>query len=233
MDYLHDEINKYLSQDSINNINTNYSKIVGIESNLNILNENNKYVGIILLRENSPKLFLDMIVEFRTDKIKWRSSKFDGENGFYLIDPYWVKSYSPAPKIKVPIKVRVNDQIVVVMRELNYSQFQQSRLNEYYYKNKIPYTFVAAYKNFYKMNRPNQYYKAINSTVKNYFVNQDQLIKIISEFNQEKNRIKSEWDKFMNNFVNQSQSAKMINELFKNRKFEKESANVIKLKNLS
>ncbi len=227
MDYLYDELIKHISKDTIDNIHINYTKIVGIISNLDILTENKKHVGKILLIENAPKLFLNMIVEFSPDKIKWKSTNNDG-NGLYLINPYWVKSYSPDPKLKVPIKVRHNDQLVIMMRDLTFSQFKQSRMYEYYFINKIPHSYVAAYQNFYRMNRPGKYYLAINATVKNYFISQTRLVKIISGFNNEKKRIKSEWDKFLTQHVKHNESLKMINELFSKMKIEKESDNVIK-----
>jgi len=226
---LYEELTKHISRDTIENIYTNYPKIVGIVSNLDILTENKKHVGSILLLENSPKLFLNMIVEFRPDKIKWRSTNIDSDgNGFYLINPYWVKSYSPDPKIKVPIKVRQDDQLVVEIRELTFSQFKQSKIYEYYFINKIPYFYVAAYQNFYRMNRPGKYYLAINATVKNYFIGQKQLTQIISEFNNEKKRIKSEWNKFIANHIKHNESLRFINELFGKMKIEKELDNVIK-----
>jgi len=232
MDYLHIELSKYLNNSSIENINMNHDKIVGIKSNLNIINENKKSVGrVILLKNGSTKLFLDMIVEFNTNKIKWKCVKFDVNNeGFYLIDPYWVKSYSPEPKINVPIKVRIDNQIVIEMRELTESQFQQNKLMEYYYINKTPHIIVAAYRNFYKLNRPGSYYLAINSTVKNYFITQDQLKRIISRINQEKNRIKNEWNKHLKSHLYQNESARLISKLFDKNELEKSKSNVVSFK---
>jgi len=231
MNYLHIELSKYLNNSSIENINMNHDKIIGIKSNLSIINENKKSVGkVILLKNNPSNLFLDMIVEFNGDKIKWKCSKFDDDNGFYLIDPYWVKSYSPEPKINVPIKVRVDNQIVIEMRELTERQFQQNKLMEYYYINKTPYIIIAAYQNFYKLNRPGKYYLAINSTVKNYFITQDQLKRIISRINQEKNRIKNEWNKHLKSHLYQNESARLIDKLFSNKKDENSKTNVVAFK---
>lgn len=228
MNILSDVLN-FCKQNVLDNIENEYSKIVGIESNL-LINENDKYVGRVLLLINSPKLFLDQIIQFNKDKIKWQSSNCSGEDHrFYLVDPYWVTSYAPKPVIRVPVKVKVKDQMVVEIRELNFDQFQQSKLNEFYYINKVPHTLVAAYQNFYKMNRPGQYYKAINSTIKNYFITQDQLTHVISRFNQEKNRIKNEWNKHLNEHFQHNESARMIEKLFK-KQVTKSQSNVISFK---
>lgn len=229
MEFL-ESINKYCRQDMIDNILAGYPKIVGIESDLDLINENNKCVGKILLLVKAPKLYLDEIVQFNKNKIKWKSSKYNDEKGFYIIDPYWVRSYAPEPKIKVPIKIRVKNQIVIEMRSLNYRQFQQSKLTEFYYTNKVPHILVAAYQNFYIMNRPGQYYKAINSTVRNYFITQDQLVHCISRFNQEKNRIKNEWNKHLNNYLHENNSAKLIDDLFKIKEVERSKSNVIPMR---
>ncbi|MFW9871712.1 MAG: hypothetical protein ACFFG0_01330 [Candidatus Thorarchaeota archaeon] len=232
MEYLIKEFKKYLDLSAIENIKSDkdYKKIVGIESNLKIINENNKHVGKIILKKDAPKLFLNMIVEFNRNNIKWRSTYNEIEQGLYLVNPYWVKPYSPDPKIEVPIYVKVNGHFAKEMRKMTYEQFKSCRMKEYYYKNKVPHILVEAYRNFYRMNKPGEWAKAINSTIKNYFVSQEQLQYILATFNQEKNRIKNEWNKYLEVHLREDESAKMLNELFEKR--EKEENNFDKVINL-
>lgn len=225
------DVDKYCNERVISSIISRYDKIVGIESNLEIINENNKYVGsILLLHETPKKLYLDMIVEFNTDKIKYSAPNYNREFGLYFLDPYWVKSYAPSPKLKVPINVFdiKKNEMVTEMANLTFNQFMKSKLFAFY--GKYQYKYVAAYENFSKLFRNNQYYYAINSTVKHYNVLQEDLVKIISLINNEKKRIKAEWTKYMSAAVQDHQSAKMIESLYGKRSREKRKTNVISFK---
>jgi len=211
MDYLEEDVNEFCDLNVINSIENSYKKIVGIRSNLNMVTENNKYVGRILLLKNVKKMiYLDMIVEFSINKIKWSSKVINGEFAFHLVDPYWVKSYTPSPKIRVPVKVWSvkSEQIVTEMRALNFKQFMKNRLLEFY--GGFQYKYVAAYENFNYMMKNNQYYHCINSTVKNYKIIQKDLVKILSLIDNEKKKIKAEWNKLINIYFNQNESARLI-----------------------
>lgn len=228
------DVEKYCNERVIDSIITNYDKIVGIESNLKITNENDKYVGTILLLHNTPKkLSLDMIVEFSTEKIKYSASNYNGEFGLYFINPYWVKSYAPAPKLKVPVSVFdiKQNKMVTEMAELTFGQFMKSRLLDYY--GKFQYRYVAAYENFSKLFRNNQYYYAINSTVKHYNVKQVDLVKVLSLIDNQKKKIKAEWSEHMNSYVQNHQSTKMIEKLYGKRSRERKESNVISFKDKS
>jgi hypothetical protein len=228
------DVEKYCNEKVIDSIITGYDKIIGIESNLKITNEKGKYVGTILLLHNAPKkLSLDMIVQFSTDKIKYSASNYNGEFGLYFVDPYWVTSYAPAPKIKVPISVFniKENKTVTEMADLTFNQFMKSRLFDYY--GKFQYRYVAAYENFYNLFKNNQYYYAINSTVKHYKVKQENLVKMISLINNEKKKIKAEWTEHMNSCLQKHQSAKMIEELYGKRSRERKESNVISFKDKS
>ena len=105
MEYLGIETKKYCTDELINNIPSNFSKIVGVESDLQ-LNENERFVGKILLIDDSPNFSLGQYIEFLEKNIKYRFSKFDDEgNGFYLVNRYWCRKYSPILKLKVPVDV--------------------------------------------------------------------------------------------------------------------------------
>ena len=235
MEILDNDVEKYCNERVIDSIIISmYDKIVGVESDLEIVNENDKYVGSILLLHKSPKkLYLDMIVEFNTDKIKYSAPNYNGEFGLYFIDPYWVKSYSPSPKLKVPINVFdiKKHKMVTEMSELTFNQFMKSKLFAFY--GEYQYKYVAAYENFARLFRNNQYFYAINSTVKHYNVLQEDLVKIISVINNEKKKIKAEWNKYMNSAVQEHQSAIRIEKLYGKRSREKKESNVISFKDKS
>ena len=234
MDYLYDEVTKYLSEDSVNNIYNHYTKIIGIESDLDIENENRKCVGKIILMNNAPKKFtLNLIIEFRKDKIKWKDYKNGTESGFYLVDPYWVKSYSPDPKIEVPINVYKpkTNTIETEIIKLTYKQFQENRLLEFYMNRNWSHKWVASYENFRRLYASScQKYLAINSTVKHYKIPQPILEKILSLVDNKKKQIKSEWFRYLNHQIQQDHSIVKIKKLFGNSKIEKKSKKVIKFK---
>lgn len=231
MEYIENKSSKYCSKNVVDGIKSNYTKIVGIESNLDIMNENDKCVGRIILILNSKKLFLDEIVQFNKTKVKWSSSNFSDDGfGFYLVDPYWVKSYAPLPKINVPVYVYdpKSEQFVINMVELNYNQFQKRKLMEFYRNWK--YVMVAAYDNFNYLLKNNAYYFAINATVKNYGISQKSLTTLIGVINNEKKKIKAEWNKHLNNYFQQNESSKLIEELYGKSVRENVASNVISFK---
>lgn len=232
MNYLQDKILKYCSQDTINNIISNNSKAVGIESNLDIINENNKNVGTILLLINSPKqkkLHLDQIVEFNADKKFWSETNVFENKSFHLINPHFVKPYSPDPKLKVPVRVLdpKSGQIVTDMMELTYNQFLKNRIVEKF--EMAPHGLMLAYKNFYRLFPKNEYWFAINASVKHYRVSQDDLINIISRVNNEVKNIKNEWNTYISAHFQKVESARMIQELLDKKDSEMRS-NVINFK---
>jgi nitrate reductase NapAB chaperone NapD len=218
---LNEQLEKFCENENIiEGIYNNFSKVVGIISNLSDLSENKKSYGktILLINTNNKKLLLNQLVEFDKKRIKWEASNYINGFGFYLVDPYWVRSYKVDLKVEVPVKIFVDDKITSEMRVLNFDQFMQSRLNQFYVREKVPYICVAAYNNFYKMKRPGQYYKALNSTVRNYFINEKQLKKIISVINHERNKIKKEWMEHLRKFYNEKEISKEMKELYeKNR----------------
>jgi len=229
MNYIESELEKHCNEGEILNIHTNWSKIAGIECNPDIINENDKYVGKIILLFNNSKLYLNMIVEFNRDKIKWQNTKLVDGKKLILVDPYWVKPYAPSPKLEIPIKVynAKNEQFVIEMMKFNYHQFQRRKLNEFLRDWK--HILVAAYDNFYYLLKNNQYYFAINSTVKHYGIPQESLTKIISIINNEKKRIKKEWNEYLNHHIQENESSKLIESLY-GKQIKENKNNVISFK---
>jgi len=218
---LKSEILKHITEDTYNNILNRQSKCIGIESLSDVKNESNKRVGRILMihysdaipdKKRKKTLLLGMFVSFNQDKILWSSGNF------YLIDPYFVKSYLPDPKVEVPVNV-FDPKTLSMGREimsLTYKQFQERRLNEFFVKKKMPYHWVNAYNNFRRVfTGKGQYYLAINSTIKHCWITQGDLLHIISVINNHKKAIKNEWMKYINNQMKNNNSIKIIEELYK------------------
>jgi len=231
MDYL-ERVNKYCDLKVINNIKDGYKKIVGIESDLNITADNKKNVGIVCLLDGlikNKKIKLDVLVQFNSKKIKWQSSNYDDNLGFYLIDPFFVKPYEPIVKIEVPVKVydAKSEQTFSVMTKLTFNQFMKNRLLEFY--GEYQHRYIAAYDNFNYLLKNNQYFYAINSTVKHYKIPQDKLLKVLSTIDNEKKRIKARWFEYMNIHIQKDQFGsfeKLMNKLSSRQN----KNNVIKLK---
>ena len=212
---------KYVEIDTLQNIENNYKKIVGVEYNSDLINENKKNIGRVIAFSNcNNKVSLNAIIEFRSDKIKWVSNKTHENNKLILIDPYWVKSYLPNPKLEIPVKkfdVKTN-LIVTEISNLTYSQFIKKELMFFY--GKWEHRLVAAYDNFYYLMKNNQYYYAINATVKNYFVTQEELQHAITLVNNEKKRIKARWNRTLSIYHEANEAAKTINKHFGKTKTE-------------
>jgi hypothetical protein len=198
-----DDVFKYITEDTLNNmINNNYIKCIGIESNLNLTNENNKKIGKVVLihySDDVPKnkrkksLLLGMLVEFLDIKIDWSDARY---NMLHIVMPHFVKPYKQELKLSVPIDYydRQTGKKQTGMSSLTYEQFLENRLCKFYYLNDWKFKWVNAYKNFrYMFAKSGQYYLAINSTVKHHFIPQPALLKIISQVNNERKRIKTEW----------------------------------------
>lgn len=230
MEYL-DDVKKYCNDFVLESIETTYKKIIGVESNPKIINENEKTVGKILLCYGDKKFDLNMIVEFDFKKIRWKSPHLNGEFGFYLINPYWAKNYLPDPKIEVPIKVfdKKTNKIITENRNLTLNQYMMNKLLDFY--GNFQYKLVAAYENFYYLFRKHhEYYFAINSTVRNYKIKQDDLIKFISLVNHEKKRIKNKWKKHMILHLMKDQSYSIIEKLYGYEAQENQNKKIIKFK---
>ena len=212
MEYTTD-VQTYCKQSIIESIVNGYKKIVGIESDLSVRNEYNKCVGrVFLLNGNTKKLKLNKVVQFGPDKIKWKSNKYNGNLGFYLIDPYWVNPYRVSTKLRVPIKVLdvKSDKIITEIRELTFHQFMKSKLFDFYggFKHK----YIAAYDNFNFLLKSNKYYYAINSTIKNYKISQEDLMKVLSLIDNEKKKIKKEWGEYLRDYVEENESVRRLEE---------------------
>jgi len=232
--YIESEMLKHCDEASIINININFSNIVAIETNTDIINENGKGVGKVLLNySDKSRIYLNMIVEYNKDKIKWVNSKLVDGKKLILINPYWVKAYAPSPKLEVPINVynEKTDQFVIEMIKLNYNQFMKRRLLEYY--RTFKYVIVAAYDNFCFLRKNNQYHFALNSTVKHYGIRKDDLVSVIGKINNKKKQIGVEWNKLLRQHFQENESAKMINDLLERNKKENETSNVVSLRDVS
>ena len=89
------------------------------------------------------------------------------------------------------------------------------------------YVVIEAYDNFNRLFKKGPYYFALNSTIKIYGIDQDDLLRAISIINNQKKRIKKEWTEHMNNHFQQNESSKMINELYKKHSIKKSKENVV------
>jgi hypothetical protein len=244
---LKSEILKYINEDTYFNILNNYMKCIGIESKVDVLNENGKRVGRILMvhyansvpkNKRKKSLMLGMFVEFNPSKIIYTSRKIEGdysvESGFYLVDPYFVKPYSPDPKCEVPIKVYNprRKTFETELMKLTYKQFQARRLDEFFVENKWMYNGVKAYKNFRDVfASTGQYWMAINSTVKHCWITQDTLInKILPMVDVQKKVIKNEWLKHMENKQRSDYSSIAVQKLYDQNELETAIVEVGKLK---
>ena len=221
MAVLDKDIAVYCNSQVVENIINNEGKIVGVESDLTIINEHRKYVGLVLL-VTVPKFSLGDYIEFNTKKIKWTSSNYNENMGFYLIDPYWCKKWAPEPIIDIPCKVyrpKTNTTETEFIR-LTYKQFIRRRLLEFYGDWK--YRYVAAIINFDKL-RYKGYWAAINPSVKHFFVSPDVLKSLIAKRNRQIAALNNEWNK-------RTESSKKLAVLFNKIKTIESNKNVIEFK---
>jgi hypothetical protein len=212
------EVKHFCSNEVINSIYTNSKNKIGIISDIDILNQNGKCIGVVglLMSKESKGLKLSNIVEFNKDKITWRSTILSNGKGFYLVDKYWVKKYFPDPAINVPVKIYdpKSRTISVEFQKLTYKQFRERKLFEFAYK--YEYRVVAAYNNFRHMySKTKDYYFSLNSTIKHYHIDQDDLKKIISCFNHEIKKFKKEWTECLQESYNENYSVKALSDLSK------------------
>ena len=223
------EVFKRITKDTFNNIvNNNYSKGIGIVSDDRLINENNKRIGKIVFihySETIPSnkikksIDLNMFVEFKEEKGLFQSRLIaDGTKiGLWIVDPYFVKPYKPDPKIEVPIQVfnPKKGMLVTEMTKLTYKQFQENRLDEFFYNEKWIYRWVNAYHNFRNLfAKSGQYYLAINATVKHCWIAQVDLEKILGVVDNKKKKFKNEWTKYLNQHIQTDQALLGIQKLY-------------------
>ena len=222
MEYLYDELKDYCNDSMIENIRSNYGKIIGVEYE-DDLKENNKLIGRILLKRDAPKFELGDYVEFSEKHIKWRG------NGFCLVNPHWCKEWQANEKIRVPVDVYKpkENKIVTEHQRMNYKQFVTRRMLDY--TRNWPTILTKAIDNWKALRYKGNYY-AINATVKNYCIKQDVLESALGKINRHMATINREWDKLYKLNTQQDRKAERIAKL-KLKKFQEERPKkVIKMK---
>lgn len=197
MNFIKDKLENFLLLSSLDNIIANYPKTMGVVCNLtNCPNDNGRYVGRLILTYNSnKKLMLNEVVEFLEYKKQWQSVIKENTQ-MYLVDPFFVRKYIPNPTIECLVEVLDPKKNIVQYSTMNlkYKQFMKRRLLEK--TGMWPYRLVEAVENFNKMLKYGKY-KAINSTVKNYLVTQEELESHIGKRATVIRDINREWDKLV------------------------------------
>lgn len=222
-------MNEYISEDTLNNLFNRNKNVYGVVANPNITNENNRCFGKILLLinlESKKKITINDIVEFRGDKIKWRSTKFD-DNGciLCLIDPYWCRLYIHNPKIQCPVRVLKShvannnrsyygaDEFVI----MNKDEFIKRRLLLKFAK--WPHFIVAACINF--SNRywsSKDYYKSLNETSKHYLIKHKDLKSYVGQYGRAKSYFNKKWNDLLLKSYQNKEASESVDKLYK--KFE-------------
>lgn len=222
-------VNHFCNDQMLESIYSNNKKKIGVVSNLKLLVDGKAIGKIALIQKDvKKKLFLDSYVQFNPEKVCWHASKFIDDEGFYLIDSYWVKEFKPDVKIDCPVKVydpKTKD-ISIEVQKLTFSQFINRRLLEE--TGQYQYRAIKAYDNFsYLMSKTNDYYFALNSTIKHYHIDQTGLTQIISFISNCKKKIKKEWNELLNEAVAKDQAVRVVSTLYK--KSKNDHSNVVPL----
>lgn len=222
-------VNHFCNEQMLESIYSNNKKKIGVISNLSLLVDG-KAIGKIALIQSDvkKKLHLDSYVQFNPEKTCWHASKFIDGEGFYLVDSYWIKDFKPDVKIDVPVKVYdpKTQVISIEIQKLTFSQFIKRRLLEE--TGQYKYIAIRAYENFsYLMSKTNDYYFALNSTIKHYHIDQTGLTQIISFVSNCKKKIKKEWNELLNEAVAKDQAVKAVATLYK--KSKSDNSNVVPL----
>lgn len=197
MNFIKDKIEKFVDLSSLDNIISNYSKIIGVVCNLNNCpNDNNRLVGRLVLKYNTDKtLQLNEVVEFLESKIQYRSVLKD-DSQLFLVNPFFVRKYITNPLIECVVEVfnpKLNSIEYSTMK-LRYKQFMKRRLLE---KTGVwPYRLVMAIENFNNIRKHGKF-KAINSIVRNYMIRQDELESYIGKRSTIIRDINREWIKLV------------------------------------
>lgn len=198
MKYIKTELEKYLNIESLDNIVSSYPKIMGVRCKLNLCpNDNDRFVGRLILIYNSTKNFmLNETVEFLEKKKQWISSIKKDNTQLFLVDPFFVRKYIPNPIVPCLVEVLnpTTKEIEYTTLNLRYKQFMKRRLLEK--TGNWPYGAVKAVENFNTMLKHGKY-KAINSTVRNYFISQDELKSYIGKRATIIRDINREWQKLV------------------------------------
>ena len=227
-------MNKYVSKDTLENIYNRNENVYGIVSNPNILNENNRCFGKVILLINlksQKKIVINDIIEFRGDKIKWRSTKCD-DNGcvLCLVDPYWCRLYIYNPKIQC--KVRVLKSHVTNNGRIYYgeNEFINMTKDEFIKRQlllkfaKWPYIVFAAVENFNRRYwETKDYYKSLNETSKHYIIKHQDLKSYRADYSKAVQEFNNKWNKLLLDSYRNEKSNNEIEFLF--NKYKEKSKN--------
>jgi hypothetical protein len=222
----------YLNTNSIENVYNNYGKIVGIECNKELINEHNKNVGKIILLFNIKKFTLGDIVEFNMDKKKYVCSNIDPENNkCYYFDPYWLKLYRPEPFIDVQVKIYKpkTNSFEYEDKKMNFDMFLKNTMIEK--TGKIAYGIIMAIENYNNMRyKGSTHLYALNSTIKNYHIKEDLLLKCLRSYGGYKAGIVNKWNKLLSIYYQNNAAAEKLNKMFDNNNTIKNNKNIVKFK---
>jgi hypothetical protein len=202
------KISDYTDQNLLNSIYDKYSNVFGVICNPDILNENKKCFGVVLLEisvKNKKDINLNDHVEFIQKKIKWRSSYPDKKGRkLCLVDAYWCKRYIHDRKIKCSIRVLKSQ--VEGSERIYYGYNEEIMLTkDQYIKrqlilkfSKYPAIVFEACKNFdQRWWITKDYYRALNETSKHYLIKHEQLKKYVAQYNKAKKEFNEEWNKLL------------------------------------
>ena len=219
-------------------------KCIGVLSPDPLINENGKRVGKIVfihysetvsMNKRKKSLSLGLFVQFKEEKGFEIHKEAGVMSGIWVIPPHFVTPYSPDPKLKVPVLVmnHKDESFSYEFLNLTYKQFQERRLEEYFFKEKWQYRWVKAYHNFRHLYATSgQKYYGINSTVKHCWIKQNVLEKILSDVDNRKRVFKGEWLNLMNQHIRNNHATEAIDKLYKKHSKESEKTNVIPLSSI-
>jgi len=230
---------EYINNETLNNIynNNNYKSCLGVLSNINILNENERCFGEVKLLINMKfvkKIDVGNIIEFYPNYVKWSSTNFDN-NGqtIHILSIYNCREFKANMKMKVVVNILTSKEIEGkrIYNEdkeyiyLNWNQFLMRRLIEKF--KDYRYDEIAGCQNMGDMMfRGEGYYKALNSTAKQYRIKHNRLKTLYSHWKTAIRVIEDEWHKIeLRTFKNDlnKQQVKQLMDKFK----EKQNASII------
>lgn len=239
-------INKYVSDEVLENIFNRSNNFIGVVSNDQMINENMKCFGIVALLVNVEKdkrkgIEINDVIEFLPEKIKWSSGKCD-EYGceLHLINPYWCKEYICEERLNVPFNVLKSEVsygerkyfvIEEIINKLNKDQFiARKMLFEF---QDLPHLKFEACKNMAsRFKNHNDYYRALNETCKHYLIEHEEMKSLYGRYQRAKGKFKKEWETMLLKEYKRSKAMKNVRKIYDiyEQVSSKNKSNVIELK---
>jgi len=191
----------------------NFPDCVGVMTNPQILNENKRCVGeVVMINSSTNKIILKDVVEFQYKNLKYNIETSNENNEtIILINPYFIRKWTQTVFLEVPVEVwnEKEDKIEIEMVRMNFNMFIERKILEIF--GDFQHRLIAAIKNYRRLRyKRKDHLYAMNATVKHYKVPFKILGTSLRKYGGHKKHLISVWNKMEVDYFKQNSASEYL-----------------------